>query len=247
MTRKHWALIIIGSPIARVPWSVPEVLYGILAAIVAVGMVAIGAMALISKDDDLTEFGATQIVFLALLQLCFVLVTMWFTVKRYRVGLRLMGFVAPKGHVPYLSALLVWIAALVVSAVWGLFIRAMGPDVLKPTDIVEQLGGLASVNLLVLLGLVCLWGPLTEEVFFRVFILRGIASNFGVGFAILASSAIFALFHISISKLVPSFILGIALAWIYIRYGSIWPSIMVHSVHNATAVLMAKSAESNLI
>jgi membrane protease YdiL (CAAX protease family) len=77
--------------------------------------------------------------------------------------------------------------------------------------------------------------------------LRGIASNFGVGFAILASSAIFAVFHISISKMIPAFILGIALALIYIRYGSIWPSIMVHSVHNATAVLMAKSAESNLI
>jgi len=78
--------------------------------------------------------------------------------------------------------------------------------------------------------------PLTEEIFFRGFIFAGLIPRLGVGWAMVASAAIFSVSHVSVGVLVPIFITGLALAWLYWRTGSLWTSIAAHAGQNALVV-----------
>jgi membrane protease YdiL (CAAX protease family) len=51
---------------------------------------------------------------------------------------------------------------------------------------------------------------------------------------------VFGLFHIDPGAIVPTFALGLALGWVYLKTGSIWPAIFAHGLHNTVAVLVAK-------
>ena len=78
---------------------------------------------------------------------------------------------------------------------------------------------------------------MTEEIFFRGFIFAGLAPKLGVWRAMLVSALVFSLFHLSLGLLVPVFITGFLLAWLYRQTGSIWPSILAHAGQNTLAVL----------
>ena len=57
--------------------------------------------------------------------------------------------------------------------------------------------------------------------------------------AVVASAAIFSIFHISQGSpgvLVPIFVTGLLLAWLYYRTGSLWASVMAHAGQNAVAL-----------
>ncbi|HUO98215.1 MAG TPA: CPBP family intramembrane glutamic endopeptidase [Rhizomicrobium sp.] len=90
--------------------------------------------------------------------------------------------------------------------------------------------------------------PLFEEVLFRGFVLGWLKRVTPVWFAILASAAIFALFHglyftrETISGLVGTgeiFVMGVLLAWWAAHAKSLWPSFVVHFVANAAAFSLA--------
>jgi membrane protease YdiL (CAAX protease family) len=81
--------------------------------------------------------------------------------------------------------------------------------------------------------------PFTEEVFFRGFILRGLRSKTGHWPAILLSSGVFAVFHIDPGLYVPTFLLGVAFAWVSLKTRSLWPTIMTHSLQNTLSLLLA--------
>lgn len=79
--------------------------------------------------------------------------------------------------------------------------------------------------------------PLAEETFFRGFLLQGIGKRLKFAWAAIISAAIFAIVHLSPSGLVPIFILGMMLAWLYNKTQSIWPCIIVHAVYNSIALI----------
>ncbi len=81
-----------------------------------------------------------------------------------------------------------------------------------------------------------LWTPITEEIFFRGFVFAGLAPRLGVPRAIVVSALVFSAFHLSLGVLVPIFITGVLLAWLYHRTGSLWPGIAAHAGQNALAV-----------
>jgi uncharacterized protein len=75
--------------------------------------------------------------------------------------------------------------------------------------------------------------PLVEEVFFRGFLFQGLRQRYGWITAMLLSSAIFAAAHLDLVALVPTFILGNVLAYVYHRSNSVWPGIILHFLVNA--------------
>ena len=84
--------------------------------------------------------------------------------------------------------------------------------------------------------------PIAEETFFRGFMLQGISKRLRFAWAAIISAAIFSLAHLSPSGLVPIFILGLMLAWLYNKTQSIWPCIIVHCAYNSIGVIsMIKS------
>lgn len=75
--------------------------------------------------------------------------------------------------------------------------------------------------------------PLVEEIFFRGFLFQGFRQKYGWLPAILLSSAIFGVAHLDPVSLIPTFVLGCVLAYVYHRSNSVWPGIIFHAAVNS--------------
>lgn len=97
-------------------------------------------------------------------------------------------------------------------------------------------GQLSAAQLAVIFVLVCGIVPIAEELFFRGFV-YGTLRRWGAALAAVLSSIFFASVHNQIVHFLPIFLLGVILALLYQRTGSLLPPIMVHAVNNVVAVL----------
>lgn len=80
--------------------------------------------------------------------------------------------------------------------------------------------------------------PLSEEVFFRGFLFNGFRQRFGWKRAALLSSVFFSLAHMDPATLIPTFILGFLLAYLFHRSNSLWPGVILHFLVNSFGFLM---------
>ncbi len=74
--------------------------------------------------------------------------------------------------------------------------------------------------------------PLAEELIYRGLVLKTIAP-YGKKIAIFVSALFFGLMHGNIKQFIGAFICGIIFASVDIKYGSIIPSLIIHSLNNA--------------
>ena len=131
----------------------------------------------------------------------------------------------------FLMLLLYYVGA----AIFGLLV--VQPD---QEDIGKELGvcnpgvgiAIAAVLLIVVIA------PLTEELFFRGFFFGGLRGRWGLWPSALVSGAVFGLVHAPTgpTAAIPLAGLGVGLAWLYEKTGSIWPSITAHFLNNAIAI-----------
>jgi membrane protease YdiL (CAAX protease family) len=187
------------------------------------------------SDDFLKDetFGGVPVGLwiVAVQQIIFVFAAWRFSVSKYRLDVRVLGFLRAEGRLPYLLAFGGWILTLFAIVFWQLIIDSLGIDALTPEDNVDEVidfGG----NLITTLLVVGIWGPVAEEIFFRGFALAGLRRRFGDRTALILTAALFAVFHIEPTIYVPIFFFGIVLGWIYLRTNSLWPSIFIHVIHN---------------
>ncbi len=83
--------------------------------------------------------------------------------------------------------------------------------------------------------------PLSEEVLFRGLLLPGLATTMTPSRALLASSALFALFHVpshGVGALAPG-ALGLVFGWARLRTGSLAAPILLHAANNLAVTLLA--------
>ena len=90
---------------------------------------------------------------------------------------------------------------------------------------------LAGVNLTLLVIL----GPIVEEILFRGYLLQRWAKKWGTFWAVMWSSAAFAVLHFEI---IGGFVFGVVCAMLYIEFRSLWVPIVVHSANNLVAAIM---------
>lgn len=219
-----------------VPWRSGEIAIGIALAAIALFLAYVVA----SPVSD--RFGENEIPVLVwisshLLGLALLAVVSYLGLRRYRAPLSSLGFRPP--GVPFWKMVVMAGAALGVSlaatAVYINLIELFGLDDLLPPDIPEDIA-LPGLWAILSFEAIVLWTPIAEEAFFRGFVFAGLVSRLGVGPAILASGIIFSIFHLSPGLLVPVFITGTLLAWLYNRTRSLWASILVHAAQNAIAL-----------
>lgn len=84
--------------------------------------------------------------------------------------------------------------------------------------------------------MVVLLGPIVEEVFFRGFAYNAIKRRWGVKTAILVTAFVFAALHKNLIGFFPILALGLLLAYMYERTGSLISAITIHILHNTIMV-----------
>ena len=95
--------------------------------------------------------------------------------------------------------------------------------------------------------LICLAGPLIEEVFFRGVLYPALRRRWGVRWGLVVSSGCFAALHTNLVGLLPIWLLGGVLAYLYETTGSLLPSIALHVVHNSVMMTVMWLTRSLLI
>lgn len=193
------------------------------------------ASALLLGDGELTLLGA--FVLLVSTQVALLLVA-WAFVFRPNA---LAGLPLP-GHDPAGAiraglgwGILAWLGATLASYAAIALLQAVGidPEPQAAEQALEIIDPWLAVLAIVILA------PIAEETFFRGVVFNAFRREGGRRWAYLGSSALFAVIHVSLVAVIPIFLLGLALAWVYERTGSLLAPMAMHAVVNGVSVLLA--------
>jgi uncharacterized protein len=166
------------------------------------------------------------------------------------MGLRRLPLVRVVGDAAWGAAfaLPVIVVAGVLAALLVGFLRTTPESPLPPTGTTEGL----LLNLLTAAVL----APIGEEVFYRGFALSAWLRTMDVRTAVIRSAVFFAFVHIltlgaasfeeGVSQAVIAFVvrlpIAVALAWVFLRRGSLFAPIGLHAAYNGILMLLAESA-----
>ena len=217
-----------------VPWDLWDVVRA-SGLIVAVSAAAVFALAMLEPGPAVTAV-------VLVLPHSSMLAAVWLFGVRNRGGWRPVGFVAPPLPQGPMLAGLVLLASLGLGAMYVTTVTALGIDMLVPPRLPHELLAEGPVRLLSIAG-VGVAGPLIEEVFFRGFLLAALVQPLGAFRAAVVASAVFAAAHASIAVVLPLFLTGLLLSWLYLRTGSLWPPFAAHAAQNLLALVATLALE----
>jgi membrane protease YdiL (CAAX protease family) len=122
------------------------------------------------------------------------------------------------------------VASYIIIILHNLLLFVLGVDT-QGEEIIKVFTELNSPVWFFVVG--AIFAPFVEETFFRGFLFQGFRAHYGWKVGMVLSSAIFAAAHLDLVALIPTFILGNVLAYIYHRSNSVWPGILLHFLVNA--------------
>jgi membrane protease YdiL (CAAX protease family) len=141
---------------------------------------------------------------------------------------------------PYASMAIAYFGYIAVAVLIAALLQPEQEDVTRDLGFGEGPLGSTAAALLIIVA-----APLSEEMFFRGFMFRGLRRSVPFVVAAVISSVVWGLFHYtgagSWGVVLQLSIFGLALAWLYERTGSIWPTIAVHALNNAIAFALLTS------
>jgi membrane protease YdiL (CAAX protease family) len=218
----------------EITWSLKDTVWGLVAGLI---LAVLSPIIVVPFDPDLDSdwslLAAQGIFGLCLLAVPLGIASGWsrsnLGLARVRLGLRSFPLQG-----------LGWM--LLVLVVYYVFAGLFAEFVLNPEqdDIADELG-LNDENVLVALvavALIAVLAPIAEEMFFRGFVFSGLRSRMTLWPAALISGLVFGLVHAptGITTVIPLAVLGVALAWLYDKTGSLWPPILAHAINNGLAL-----------
>jgi hypothetical protein len=218
-------------------WGAMRVLGGLLA-LVALVIVEAGIVSAFDPDLETLE---GQLSLQGMLELT--LIGVAFAVARPGRGLAAPAELGIRGA-PWRAfgvALLAFLAYVVFAAVYAPLVQPEQEDIARDLGYGETTLGSVTIGVLIVA-----LAPVAEETFFRGFMFGGLRRRAPFAVAALVSGAVFGLFHYTGPDtwgVVPQLaVLGIILAWVYERTGSLWPAIFLHTINNAIAFAILTSS-----
>lgn len=210
-------------------WGPGEAVLGVLAVIVFVfigGLVVV----LIAGDSGLDFTIGNQLV----LEAAFLGTAILFASRAGSSSVtRALGLRAPRGA---------WVGLTVGAFLGYLLLAGLFASLLadpEQVNVADELGFDASTLGAISAGILIVGvAPFAEEVFFRGFLFGGLRSRMPAWAAALASGIFFGSIHLTTGNLAvvaQLSVLGIVLALLYERTGSLWPPIALHLLNNALA------------
>lgn len=160
--------------------------------------------------------------------------------REYGAHLSNMGIRLPGIGKALLYAFLGYISILCVVCVaglaWSFLGEYLGMEKKENPVVTLLLTERSRSAVLATLFIVVVLTPLTEEFYFRVLTFCALRKSFGFWASAAISSLYFALIHLNFYSVVPIFILGIFLAYIYERTQNFASAVFVHALHNGIQV-----------
>jgi membrane protease YdiL (CAAX protease family) len=172
--------------------------------------------------------------------------------RRRRMTLADLGFEADISNLGYVGLGVVLQIALLVLMVP--FAQLLGVDAESPQEIQNVISGeLGTAGLIAAIITIALLGPVVEELMFRGVVLKALLVRWGRNAAIFGSAAAFAVLHllgldftrlaVSAALTLPRFfIMGLVLAYLTLRKGTLGPAIFTHAGFNLIGVIVTFAA-----
>lgn len=218
-------------------WRPIHVVWGVVATIVLVG---IEAAVVSAFDPDLDSVAATLSV-QALLAATLVAVALALASRgaALRIALRQLGLRRFARSALGLAAV-TYVAYLVFAVIYNGIVDPEQEDITRELGFDEGGFGAVAAGALVVAA-----APFSEEIFFRGFMYGGLRRRLPVWAAAVIAGAVFGLLHYtgpdSVGVVPQLAVLGVLLAWLYERTGSLWPPIILHVVNNGLALVVVTS------
>lgn len=226
----------------------PSIVLLLLMVLVAAGVMTApfgeDATALLLGQGELSLAGS--IVLLVSTQLALLAVS-WLFVFRPR---SLAGWPSWAGPNPigalrsgFVWGLPAWLGATVVSALVVLGLERLG--IQAEPQAAEQ--ALLVIDPWLAIVAIVVLAPIAEEVFFRGVVFNAWLREAGPRYGYLGSAILFGVIHLSLVAILPIFLLGLALAWVYRRTGNLLAPIAMHATVNGISVGLALLVRFELV
>jgi membrane protease YdiL (CAAX protease family) len=155
--------------------------------------------------------------------------------RRRGIGLRGLGFTRVPAK---------WIGAAILVGISAWYVNLVVVTLLHVPEGKQELlkGLLEELPVAPTIGFIALLPALAEEILFRGVLARGLATTRRPLFAIGVSSAVFGMYHVLPAQVVATFMLGCLLGLFTLRSRSIVPSVVVHFLNNAIAIVVSRDS-----
>jgi hypothetical protein len=239
-------LIRSGSLLSEVPWTLRDVAWATVIFGCIFGSFAAALLIIRVVQTNLVPEGNRYLsgILLLILESALIFPVWLFTVQKYGVGWKKLGFRSFDPLAGCGRAVLLLVVSFLINALWAGFLVPFGLRV-QPEVLPMFGGGLAGLTIAWLAAGVA--APLVEETFFRGFLLPALLQHYRFWPAALIDGLVFASIHFTPTAIVPLFVLGVLLCVLYRATNSIWPSIILHAIMNTLAVLVAYAVEIGAI
>ncbi len=209
---------------------------GLLFSVMAIFQLYGGRLSLFNHLSDSGRIAVAEVLFIALPPLLFSLAFRYnlketFRLKRPR--LRDLGVVILISPVATLAAYSAGVLAIVLVRL-GFGTMQISGDI---GDVMNRGLPLAVVT-------IGIFPAICEEWMFRGFFQRGM-EGFGTRWGVLLSGVLFGLFHFDFQRLAAQTLLGLVMAYVVYRTGSIFNAMLLHFLHNAGSVILAGFSEAS--
>ncbi len=192
------------------------------------------------------HFGSSAMgnsLYLATSYLYIFLVVLVFTVVKYGDRLSDLGLKAFKPARAFALAAGWWFAVRIVILVYSVVAVTVAErfGARPPTELtsrVPELFGSGAAGFLLACLVAVIIGPIVEEIYFRGFIYPAFKRTLGPWPAMILSGAIFGVFHVNPWLIFPTGLMGVVMAYLYEREGSLAAPFFLHALNNLVSVVI---------
>ena len=159
----------------------------------------------------------------------------------FKNGFKLNKFKLNKFFYSFMLYVATYILANVVISI----VNRLFPNIATQYSVYESFFNFENIWLSILV--MALLPAVFEEVLFRGVIFNSFNQTYGKTIGVLISALIFGIYHMNWIQGVFAFILGLMLAYVYIKSGSLYVPIILHFINNLIAVLVSHIEELNFV
>ena len=180
------------------------------------------------------KFGLYGVVIQQLLFVLFIALYSWYIKADYK---KLFSIKTPR-PLSVIGSVITWLGGFIIMLIMAYVIEVFwkGTAKLQENDVLMLIEG---KPLWIIIAVVALTPAICEEIVFRGFVFGTLSNKFKPVTAIIWTGILFGAYHLSVEKLITVGFLGVIMAYVVYKTGSIFLSMIMHFCNNAIAMVVS--------